>query len=258
VSGRFATVTRTLIVALCLLLLSVGACAPPMAVVTSDGLVHQRFGYRVAGCCDGAGFISDDWTVESHAADGSTKPLFSGDTTWAIDIERGGAEEPLERAPNYDLLLHHRHRSTSIWLRTFPVSTAMSATELSALTERYLDNVGALGPSHAGLSAGGSQHLQAGQFPTRLLDTRRIGIDGQEAEAVLFDVAGVTPLARGAANVRALVAIARTPLHYRIRTGRGVGEWPVILLAGVAAAPADFDASLADFQKFLQAIDLDP
>jgi hypothetical protein len=93
---------------------------------------------------------------------------------------------------------------------------------------------------------------------TRRLDTRQIGIDGQEAEAVLFDVADGTTVAGGAESTRALVAIARTPLRYRIRTGRGVGEWPVMLIAGLDAAPADFDASLADFQRLLQAIDLEP
>lgn len=242
------------------LLLACGCASMRTTVVNERGLVHETYGYRVASA-DPWTFISEDWRVESHEADGNAigdqKTSSDHVYTVSLDLEGDGTDEPLNQAPYYDLRLDHRRNNGRIWLRTFPIPDSVQDKDLQVLVENFVENIAAEGYYTAGVSAG---HLvvQSRTYATKMLDTQRIGVSQQDAAAVLFDVANVNQLqmSADARAARAMVVMIRTPYEFTFSSARGRRSWPVLMLAGYANAPADFDGGLEDFKRFLQSIDL--
>jgi hypothetical protein len=243
----------------CLALL-LGACGTSNAVLTDSGLLHERFGYRISSAGGPRAFISGDWRVENFLPSGSAKSGSDYDTAWYVDSDDDGEDDEMESASYYDLRLEHRRNNGSIWVRTFPVSDVVYDKALTVLVQNYVENIASAGYFTAGISEAGTLRVEERRFATRVLDTQTIGLDHHDAAAVLFDVANVNQLqmTADARSARALVVISRTPFRYRVRTALGVREWPVLMFVGYANAPADFDASLPDFQRFLGTIELAP
>jgi hypothetical protein len=236
------------------------ACGSQRAELTSDGLMHGRFGYHIRPAGGLHSFVSSDWRVENFLPDGDAKSGAEYDTSWFVDVNDDGDDDRLEGASYYDLRLEHRRNNGSIWVRTFPVSDITADKELTVIVQNYVENIAAAGYFTAGITETGALRIEERRFATRVLDTKSIGLDGQEAAAVLFDVADVNQLqmSANARSARALVLISRTPFRYRVRTGLGVREWPVLMLVGFANAPGNFDASLPDFRRFLSSIEMAP
>ncbi len=240
--------------------LSLSACFAQTATLDDDGLVHSGFGYRIVASGGRRTFISADWPIENFTPDDSPKSGADYDTFRYVDVDDDDQDEQIERASYYDLRLEHRRNNGSIWVRTFPVSDVTNGKALTVLVQNYVENIAAAGYFTAGINDAGAVSVEERRFATRILDTEATSLDGQDAAAVLFDVANVNQLqiSRSARSARALVFISRTPFRYRVRTALGVREWPVLMLVGFANAPDDFAASLPDFQRFLGAIQMAP
>lgn len=241
--------------------LLVGGCGADQNAVLSDrGLTHTRFGYRIATTGSPRTFVSPEWRIENSLPDAARNTGVDADAQWTVDVYDDGEEDVIERAPFFDLRLEHRRTHGSIWVRTFPISDVNDRKGLPVLTQNYVANAAFAGYATAGIGDGAVLGFQPRRFATRVLDTEAIGLDGQEAVAVLFDVVGINPQGMSAdgAVSRALVVLVRVPFRHRAHTALGEREWPVLMVVGSASPVADFDSSLGDFQRFLGAIDMAP
>lgn len=250
------------------ILVALAACTSQRAGAGSTATRHRfrnhDHGYRVAYAQGTHRFISDEWRVESHETNGDEigRKKDADDYVYRLqfDIDGDGRDEDLGYAYYYDLRLDHRRNNGRIWLRTFPVPDSARDRDLSVLVQNFVENIAANGYFTADVREREHVTVEERRYATQVLDTQRVSVSQHEAAAVMFDVANVNQLQMSASarSARAMVVMARTPYHYVIRNGAGGRSWPILMLIGYANAPADFDAGLPDFQRFVQAIELRP
>ena len=91
------------------------------------------------------------------------------------------------------------------------------------------------------------------RYASRVLDELPVVVSGQPGQAILLEVANVDQLQleRGSRTINAVVVLIRAPFRWRQESALGHRDWPMLMIVGYANSPAEFDASMPDFERFL-------
>jgi len=150
-------------------------------------------------------------------------------------------------------------RDATIWLRTFPISDDLRNKDLRVLVQRYVDEVSGAGFEAVQLGPR-TKILAEKRFAAQTLSRGQLTIAGQPAYETSFDVANVDEVAinKTARKTRVRIALIRTPFAYQAspRPGKQGAQFAVLMLAGYANLPEDFDKDLPDFEQLLNRIQI--
>jgi hypothetical protein len=141
-----------------------------------------------------------------------------------------------------------------IWLSTVLVSPELRSVEPRVLARDYMESVSGAGYEVVSFSTRKVVTAERRWASTIVIQEDAI-LAGCGAHVVVMDVANVDqlkldPTARAA---RVKIVIARTPFTY-LYSERPRIELPVVMVAGYASRPEDFDASVAELDGLLARI----
>jgi len=223
------------------------ACHPNLReTLTADGLASS-YGYAVRYRAGGE-LMPASWRPDSPL-----RPGGDAVTRYSFESDSAGAGVTTLGEYAYALRFHQRAGSGVVWLRDVPISARLGGRELGALVEALAaamtgaDDETALPEASAASAAGRRPGVISARGPVMLA--------GLAGYAVTLDFAG-DPAAAGAAVQprRVELVVVRAPGSYMQLpplAKRPPRRFPVLLVAGYANAPADFDAALPDFHELL-------
>ncbi len=241
------------------LILGLSACASPVRMRLGDTAFEQLSAqYRVPYALPGrVAFVGPNWRVDNFQQPYSISKLKTGSLyryDAHLDVDGDGDLETIEDLPLYDLRLISTRDNGVIWLRSIPVTNDTYRLGVRALLERYVNSISGAGYARASMGRQGSMSTER-RYAARVVSSEPITVGGRAAAAALLEVANVDQLQLDASSRIERVAVVITHARGRLRT-RASGTFPVLLIAGYANSPAAFDASLADFQRFVGSIDI--
>lgn len=242
-------------------LCAVAACGPPNnATFDNYGYKHQRYGYRLLAQ-DGA-LMSPSWKLDNLYKDnmGKLKPKKVEDslTEFELDVDGDGDTDSIKDEFLFDLRFKHLSRDATIWLRTFPISDDLRNKDLRVLVQRYVDEVSGAGFEAVKLGPQ-TTLIREKRFAAQTLSRGQLTIALQPAYETTFDVANVDEVAinKAARKTRVRTALIRTPFEYRAGpASKPAVKFAVLMLAGYANLPEDFDKDLPDFEHLLSRIQI--
>jgi hypothetical protein len=245
--------------AACCVAAAAAACASGASVITASGYQHPDYGYGVSALDQGGALLPAGWQIENYYPRsflGGQPALVAKDgpeyrTRYLIDADGDGDFEVDAEAQAYDLRFEHERHGGVIWVRTTPVSVEWGSRDLRVLARKYVESVSGAGFELVQFTAATVVSRER-RWASSVVGEVPATLAGQQAHAVIMDVANVDQLKLDPSHRSARVefVLARTPYAY-VTTGRNPARFPVVLIAGYANQPTDFDASLADFWGLL-------
>jgi hypothetical protein len=240
------------------------ACAPaPRGAIGAEGFRHNDYAYRVVAQKDG-GFLPESWKIDNYYGEtGALKPKDGKD--WIIEYsldENGDGEEDLKvEELIYDLRFEHLVHDGVIFLRTIPISTDLQQKKLSVLMERYIEGIAGAGYEVVSLNSQ-SHLLVEKRYAAAIVGKGPTKLAGRDAYVVLLEVANIDQLKidPNARKERVELVLLHTDFEYKkesVNENVKPTKFPVIMFAGYANQPAEFDAGQKEFHEFLGRIEID-
>ena len=130
--------------------------------------------------------------------------------------------------------------------------------DLRVLVQRYVDEVSGAGFEAVQLGPQ-TTILREKRFAAQTLSRGQLTIARQPAYETTFDVANVDEVAinKAARKTRVRIALIRTPFVYQTGpAGKPTAQFAVLMLAGYANLPEDFDKDLPDFERLMNRIQI--
>jgi hypothetical protein len=242
---------------------SVGvSCVTPAGSFTPDRFAHNEYPYEVRYVEEGPkNLLGADWRLDNYVW---TRGAPSGEkrgseyfVTREYDLDDDGNADVRLDEPYYDLLLEHRRKDAVIWLRSVPISNDDANKDLAVFADNYVDTASGSNSVLVRFGLDGPVGPRGKRFASRVLSRAGCSIASAPAYRVDFEVANVdrlelTPSARWSRN---RVVLLRTPFrHVPSPDDHKDISVPVVMLAGLRAAPEDFEALSADFDRLLDRI----
>jgi hypothetical protein len=250
-----------LIVAVVLIASGCGASRPKSGFDT-QGYYNGPYGYRVVHAVDSK--LDGNWLLDNFYMRRGRLEEKDGDSyliEYALDTTGDGEGDRLEKLPVYDLRYKHKQRDAVIWLRTFPVSQELREKELRVLLQRYVEEVAGAGYEAVQLRAN-RYIVKENRYAAEILAEGPARLAGVEAYEATIEVANVDRLQldRDRREIRVRLVLARPGFSYDVenrRQRKKIG-FPVLLLAGYANLPGDFDGDLPAFESLLGQVMIGP
>jgi hypothetical protein len=249
---------RLFFVAFTLLL---AGCRPGLAgSMSPDGFKHGEHDYEVRAADKEGNLLSSDWRLDNIYVQKSggmtvTEPKRSAEymTTLHFDTDGDGEPDLESKALVYDLRYVHKKHSGVIWLRTVPISQNLREKELRVLMQDYLDAVA--GAGYEIVSLGTGPVVVEKRYGVEILDRQAGTLAFRDAFSAEFAVANIDQLQveKDARETQVLVLLCRPGFVHTV--GHSV-RYPVLMVAGLASQPEDFDKALPDFMDFLSRIQI--
>lgn len=219
------------------------------------GYLNTRYSFRVVKVNNG--ILGGDWLLDNYYQSGKSlepKEVDEYTITYELDINGDGATDRKEKMLLNDLRFKHRTRDAYIWLRAFPISVDLRDKELRVLAQSYVDAVA--GAGYEAVKLGSSMLVEERRYAAQLLERGPAKLAARDAYVVTFDVANIdqvtiTPNAR---KRRVQVVLIRPPFEHRDNLSTAV--FPMLMLAGYANLPEDFERDKAAFSSFLGRIQI--
>jgi hypothetical protein len=238
-----------------------GCGAKNTTVFDQYGYLHKTYAYRVlrdpavANSATDA-LLDQDWLYDNlflkRSMDGKSmvlKPKETRDylTTYGFDTDGNGSVDRKEQAFVYDLRFKHRLRDSSIFVRTIPIGGDLRDKELRVLVQRYIDE--SSGAGYEAVNFAGRVVVTEQRFAAELRERGDATLAGQPAYQATFDIANVDQLrvSPNARRTRVRIVFSRAPFEHAVQKEK----FPVLLVAGYASLPEDFDKDLPSFNKLL-------
>ena len=240
------------------------ACAPaPRGAIGPEGFRHNDYAYRVVAQKDGA-FLPESWKLDNYyKGTNDLKPKDGKDwvVEYSLDEDGDGEVDVKVEELVYDLRFEHLVHDGVIFLRTIPISTDMQQKKLSVLMERYIEGIAGAGYEVVSLNSR-SQLLVEKRYAAAVVGKGPTKLAGRDAYVVLLEVANIDQLKidPNARKERVELVLLHTDFEYQIKS---VNEnvkpsvFPVIMFAGYANQPAEFEAGQKEFHEFLGRIEID-
>jgi len=239
--------------------LLVGGCAPkPFGL---NGLQYPKQPIVVRYATPGSQiFVSPDWRVDNFLLSdtGEIRAEKENDEytfSRKADYDGDGREE-VYVAPTYILKLLHRKNAGVLWSQMVPLDLNEKERNLDVLVNDYVESLSGAG-FYAVSVPSGKVEVHARQYATKIVDKkpRKVGrFEGLEAtiELANLDQLKLDPASRSA-KIR--VVFLRTDYVTRLYQTTTV-DVPLLLVLGLHAQPAYFDATAPDFDSFVGAFEL--
>jgi hypothetical protein len=200
--------------------------------------------------------LSDAWQVDNYSykrgrpAREKTEGEYDAKLSWPASDGRLFSVSTTA----YDLRLSHRESNGVIWVRAMPVPAELRGKRLRVLAEDWANRLtGTLYQSQLVATE------RSNRLATKLLESRTVRVGDRPGHAVTFEVVDLDkreldPDAPGT-RVRALFVSASLRKHLEsLSPGYGDFDAPACLLLGYANDDAEFDESLADFERLVAAV----
>jgi hypothetical protein len=234
---------------------------PPAGSFTPDRFAHNEYPYEVRYAEEGPkNLLGADWRLDNYVWTRGTPTEEKRGSAYFVtreyDLDENGDSDLRVKEPYYDLLLEHRKKDAVIWLRSVPISNDDANKDLGVFADNYVES--ASGTSHL-VRFGLDSPVDSGgtRFASRVLSRAGCSIASAPAYRVDFEVANVdqAQLTPGARWSRNRVVLLRTPFrHVPSPDDHKDISVPVVMLAGLRAAPEDFETLSADFDRLLDRI----
>jgi|GEM_PF-2425236 len=252
------------------LCLGLGACVPAKNVLSPEGYQHAEYNLKVSALPDGQ-LLPPNWKLDNlvkrsrkgrvtndKEAD-RTKTWFEDkkgedyETTYRLDGDGDGEYETEADEPAYELKYVHTAHDGEIFLRAVPLSGDESQKRLKVLMARYVEAA----------AGAGYRVVPVGQNSSVLIERRYAASVTQEGDARLagndayyahLEIANMdqVKLDPNARRTHVELILRHTTFKYKKKHRGGTGEYPVLLIAGYANQPEEFEEGRADFLSFLK------
>jgi hypothetical protein len=237
------------------------ACGPRnTATFDNYGYKNDRYGYRLLA--ESGDLMGPSWKLDNLYKDpsGKLKPKKVPEylTQFDLDVDGDGDTDSIKDEFLFDLRFKHLQRDATIWLRTFPISDDLRGKDLRVLVQRYVDEVSGAGFEAVQLGPQ-TTILREKRFAAQAINRGQLTIAGQPAYETTFDVANVDEVAinKTARKTRVRIVLVRTPFEYQAGpTAKPGAKFAVLMLAGYANLPEDFDKDLPDFERLLNRVQI--
>ncbi len=252
-----AVVRRSALVLPLLALLSVGCLGTRTGEFDQHGYLNTQYGYRVVN--DGSELLGPDWLIDNFYPRNNAlepKQVDEYTITYELDVNGDGQMDLKEKTLLYDLRYKHKSHDASIWLRAFPVSAELRDKDLRVLVQRYVDAVAGAGYEAVKLGAG--VVVEERRFAPQMLERGTARASAElDAYMATFDVANVDEIAvsPNARKRRVQVVMVRPPFEHTSK--RTSATFPVLMIAGYANLPEDFETDKPAFVSFLSRIQVE-
>ncbi len=242
--------------------MSAFSCVPPAGSFAPDRFAHNEYPYEVHYVEDGPkNLLGEDWRLDNYVWTRGTptdekrgREYF---VTREYDLDDDGDADVRRDEPYYDLLLEHRRKDAVIWLRSVPISNDDREKDLSVFARNYVEAASGSTSALVRFGLDGPVRGAGKRLASRVLSQAGCSIALSPAYRVDFEVANVDQrdLTPGARWTRNRVVLLRTPFrHVPSPEEHKDISVPVVMLAGLRAAPEDFEALSADFDRLLDRI----
>lgn len=236
-----------------------GSSVPP-GTFDARGYVNGQYEYRVLA--GQGGVLGEHWLLDNFYMRRNRLTPKDADpyqTEFELDVDGDGEGDTTREQPLYDLRYKHKQRDAIIWIRTFPVSQDLREKDLRVLMHRYVDRVAGAGYEAVQIHPNRSGVVER-RFAPALLDEGAATLAGADAYEATIDVANVDrhQVDEGRREVRVRLVLVRPGFSMDVRspsTG-APASFPVLLVAGYANLPDDFESDLPDFQALLNQISI--
>jgi hypothetical protein len=225
-----------------------GCAARQHPRLLGDSLHAARDQFRVEYAFpDRRGIAGTSWSLDNFSElEPREGPDY--DITVRIDDDGDGDYELDNVIDLYDVRLVRRETGTALWLRSAPVSTALSHRDLEFLALDYAEAV--TGGSY--YAAGFGETIRDRRYATEVTRRSECLWDGIPAYAIEFTVQNVD---RAVIGVRApdylvTIVLAHAPAPWPARRG----SFRSVLVAGLAGRPDDAARSSGAFRGLLSAV----
>jgi hypothetical protein len=236
--------------ALCTILLSClcGCAARQHPRLLGDSLHAARGQFQVEYAFpDRRGIAGSSWSLDNFSG---LEPREGPEYEVAVLIdEDGDGDYELDNVIDlYDVRLVRRATGTALWLRSAPVSSALSHRRLEFLALDYAEAV--TGGSY--YAAGFGETVRDRRYATEVTRQSACLWDGIPAHAIEFTVQNVDRAVIGVRDSDYLVTIVLA--HAPAPRPAQRGSFPSVLVAGLAGRPDDAALSSGAFHGLLSAV----
>jgi hypothetical protein len=238
-----------------IVVLLASTCAPKTHFA-ADGYRHLVYPYGVLYEDPAANrVLGPEWLLDNFYGTSRPKPKRGADyeVLYSLDTNGDGEDDKEISEPAFDLRFTHARHAGIIWLRTLPISHSLRDKELRVLSRLYVDSIAGAGFEVTQLSRQVVVSRER-RYAANMIDEAPAKLAGQDTHVVTVDVANVDQVSISPEKriIRVRIVLARTPFAYRV--GRNKNDFPVLMIAGYANLPEDFERSEKDFDRFLDKI----
>ncbi len=241
--------------------LALTSCAPaPRGAFSASGYQSRAYGYSVVALPDGQ-VLPSSWQLDNYyfhpngrllpkTADGYLVKLH-------LDIDGDGNYETSRKEHTYDLRYKNLVDEGVIFLRTIPISTHLRHKKLESLMDGYIEYI--TGAGYEIVTFGKSPVIIEKRYAAMAVERSDVTLAGLPAHQVTLEVANLDQLELdpSARKTRVRLLLLHTNFGYRVLTGRGPVDVPVVMFAGYANQPQDFETGLKDFDDLLSRVVID-
>jgi len=223
------------------------------------GYVNEKREYRVVG--SESALLGDDWQLDNYyqkpGGHWIQKDADDYLANYELDLDGDGKFDKTYRTYLYDLRWKHRKHNAVIWLRTFPISKDLRDRDLRVLMQGYIDEVAGAGYERVNIQSSNVSVLEK-RFAAAQLDQGTARVAGLEAFVSTVDVVNVDQerVTPGQNRTRVRLVLLRMPFEINPFPNWGGGTLPVLMIAGYANFPSDFDGELTGFERLLGSIEV--
>lgn len=226
------------------------------------GYANEKLDYHVLGPSNA--LLGEEWQLDNFY---QRRPGSAGDwiqkdanqylADYELDLDGDGKPDKTHHTYLYDLRWTHRRHEAVIWLRTFPISRNMRDRELRVLMQGYIDEVAGAGYERVNIQSSRVDVLEK-RFAAAQLDRGTARIAGLDAFISTVDVVNVDQekITPGQNRTRVRLALMRMPQEVALIPQWANATFPVLMIAGYANLPNDFDTELAGFDRLLGSIEV--
>ncbi len=234
------------------------ACGPASnGAITPSGYQNAAYEYSVAALPDG-NLMSPEWKLDNYYL--KRKQLVEKDSkdyvvTFELDKEGDGEYETKAKQYLYDLRFKNLVHDGTIFVRTIPISTDLGQKKLSVLMQNYIEAIAGGGYEVVQLNPQDRIVIEK-RYAAAVDDQGPATLAGLPAHVATLSVANteqlkVDPKARAE---RVQLVLMHTRFVYHPKGTNKKVVFPVLLLAGYANQPDDFDAGLVEFHQLLNRV----
>jgi hypothetical protein len=232
-----------------------GAIVPLNESFQADAYHHPALPYRIAYASPG-NLLGDGWLLDNYD---DKKQLKSGGryaTTQLIDTNGDGALNYERKTPTYDLRFESRYDAGIIWIRTFPVSTALKERKLAALLDAYLESISGTDYEVVFVNSKAYRTTAAQRYAARVIEQEPVMLGKVEALEARVELVNLdqNALSDEAGKTLLSVVLAMTPYQYEIASG--ATTLPVLFVAAYSNRPVDFESGLKDFRGLVKRVEM--
>lgn len=238
------------------------ACAgPPVGTFTDAAFYPLRDHYRVTAVRPG-GLLPARWALDNYRVDesGQIREPKRGRqyfTQYRLDRDGDGRVDTRGRTPLYDLRYEHESDGSVIWVRTMPTPMGTAERSLEVIANDYVDHVG--GGSYFTVSLAGQ--VSQRRLGTRVVEQGPVRVGGTAGWMTTFDVLALEQQEASpeyAGDRVTVVFIRSEALWGPGQAPQHGGEWPMLLVLGLAARAELHPQHEETFYDLLRRVDLNP